>query len=98
MPCNARALANTSLKTALEYYVANRNCAPVSKRCLASTLSANVPDWMSQPLLGIDAVMLQERYRAVIGRVKAKAELLEARYAKLPPQERLLRAPVLRKY
>jgi len=92
MPCNAHALANTSLKTALEYYVANRNCAPVSKRCLASTLSANTPDWMNHPLLGIDTIMLQERYRAVIARVKRKAERLEARYASLPPEARLLRA------
>jgi integrase len=93
VPCNADALANTPLKTALEYYLANRNCAPVSKRCLASTLSANVPDWMNHPLLGIDAIMLQERYRAVIARVKVQAEVLEARYAKLPALERLLRAP-----
>jgi len=91
--CNVHALVNTPLKTALEYYVANRNCAPVSKRCLASTLNANVPDWMNHALLGIDTIMLQERYRTVIARVKAEAGLLEARYAKMPPQERLLRAP-----
>jgi integrase len=48
---------------------------------------------MNRPLLGIDTIMLQERYRAVMARVKAQAEQLEARYATLPPQERLLRAP-----
>jgi integrase len=86
-------LADTPLKTAIDYYVTNRNCAPVSKRCLVSTLSANVPDWMDHPILGIDTIMLQERYGKVIGRIKAEGDALEARYAMLPPQERLLRAP-----
>lgn len=83
---------HTTEDSALEYYVANRNCAPISKRCLASTLNANVPDWMNHPLLGIDTIMLQERYRAVLARVKADADSREARYAKLSPRERLLRA------
>jgi integrase len=48
---------------------------------------------MNRPLLGIDTIMLQERYRAVISRVKADADELEARYAQLPVKARLLRAP-----
>lgn len=87
------ALADTPLKTAIDYYVAHRNCAPVSKSGLVSTLNANVSDWMDQPILSIDTTMLQERYRVVIGRVKTQGDALEARYAKLPPKERLLRAP-----
>lgn len=87
------ALNKTPLRVAIEYYVTNRNCAPVSKRTLVSTLSANVADWMNHPILAIDTIMLQERYRAVIGRVQSEADALEARYARLPAEERLLRAP-----
>lgn len=86
------ALSRAQLKTAVAYYMANRNCAPVSKHCLASTLTANLTDWMEKPILEIDTIMLQERYHAVIGRVKAQGNKLEARYAQLPPRERLLRA------
>jgi len=83
----------TSLRVAIEYYVANRNCAPISKSCLLSTLNASLADWMDIPILSIDTTMLQKRYRAVIERVKAKGAALEMRYAKLPPEEQLLRAP-----
>ena len=86
------ALNKTPLKVAIEYYVTNRNCAPVSKKILVSTLSANVADWMDHPLLSIDTIMLQERYRAVIDRVQSEAKDLEARYARLSAEERLLRA------
>lgn len=86
-------LTNTPLKAAIDYYVANRNCAPASKKTLASTLGVNVADWMDHPILAIDTIMLQERYQAVLDRVRREAAALEARYAKLPPDERLLRAP-----
>jgi hypothetical protein len=42
---NHPTLADTPLKTAIDYYVTHRNCAPVSKNCLVSTLNANVPDF-----------------------------------------------------
>jgi len=86
-------LRSTPLRAAIAYYMANRNCAPVSKRTLLSTLDANLPDWMDIPILSIDTTMLQERYRAVIKRVKLEGDALEARYAKLPPKDRLLLAP-----
>jgi integrase len=73
--------------------MANRNCAPASKSSLLSTLYANLPDWMDSPILSIDTTMLQERYWTVIKRVKLDGDALEARYAKLPPKERLLVAP-----
>jgi integrase len=86
-------LRATPLGVAIAYYVANRNCAPVSKSSLLSTLNANLADWMNIPILRIDTTMLQERYRAVIERIRAEGNELEVRYAKLPPEERLLRAP-----
>ncbi len=88
-----RRLERTPLKAAIEYYVANRNCAPASKKTLLSTLGVNLADWMGRPILSIDTIMLQERYRAVIDRVQKEAHALEARYASLAPIERLLRAP-----
>ena len=66
-----RTLRDTQLRAAIEYYITNRNCAPVSKSSLLSTLNANLADWMDIPILSIDTTMLQERYRAVIERVKA---------------------------
>jgi integrase len=85
-------LRDTQLRTAIEYYITNRNCAPVSKSSLLSTLNANLTDWMDIPILSIDTTMLQKRYRAVIERVKAAGDALETRYAKLTPEDRLLRA------
>jgi integrase len=90
---NRSTLRATPLRVAIAYYMANRNCAPISKSSLLSTLNANLPDWMDIPILSIDTTMLQERYRAVIERIKAEGDALELRYAKLPPEERLLRAP-----
>ena len=59
-------LDKTSLRAAIDYYVANRNCAPASKKTLESTLGVNVADWMGHRILAIDTIMLQERYQAVL--------------------------------
>ena len=40
----SQAIRTTPLKAAIAYYLANRNCAPASKKTLLSTLSANVPE------------------------------------------------------
>ena len=86
-------LADTSLRDALAYYIANRNCAPSSKKSMGSVLRKHLAGWMSKPLLSIDATMLLERYREIMKQVKAAGSSLEERYAALSPAERLLRAP-----
>jgi integrase len=90
-PGRVRPIGETSLKHAIAFYVANRNCAPRSKRSLVSTLQ-NLRDWMRRPLLSIDAVMLKRRYHEVIARVQAKGASFDARWRQLPPPEQLLRA------
>ncbi len=87
------ALANTSLRDALSYYLDNRNCAPVSKTQLSSTLNRHLSDWMKAPVLSIDAPMLQERYRRVLAKCKARSEVYAARTRKFGPEQRLLLAP-----
>jgi integrase len=89
----ARGLATTTLRQAMQYYVDNRNCAPISKSDLKSTLNANVSDWMDKPILDIDSVMLQKRYGEVLSRIKTKGAEQDARYAKLSAKDRLLKAP-----
>jgi len=85
-------LAGTTLEQAIDFYVENRNCAPISKQDLKSTLRANVPDWMKKPLFDIDPVLLLQRYRKVMDRVKAEGARIDARNAALPPEKRLLKS------
>ncbi len=87
------ALANTSLRDALTYYLDNRNCAPVSKSQLSSTLTRHLSDWMKTPVLAIDAPMLQERYHRVLAKCKARSAVYAARTRKFGPEQRLLLAP-----
>ena len=86
-----RPIGETSLKDAIAFYVANRNCAPRSKRSLVSALQ-NLHDWRHRPLLRIDAVMLKRRYHEVMARVQTKGAAFDARWAQLPPREQLQRA------
>jgi integrase len=88
-----QSLAATTFKAAIEFYVANRNCAPRSKSDLQYTLNANADDWMDLPLFDIDAVMLLQRYRHSLARVTRHGADLDRRYAKLSPERRILRAP-----
>jgi integrase len=83
-------LSATTLADALEFYVENRNCAPVSKKDLKSTLKANVPDWMKKRLFDIDPISLQKRYRQVLDRVQNEGAQRDARNAALAPEKRLL--------
>jgi integrase len=83
-------LSNTTLEDAIDFYVENRNCAPVSKKDLRSTLQANVPDWMKRRLFDIDPILLQKRYRQVLERVQMEGAQRDARNAALPPEKRLL--------
>src|SRR6202035_6189528 len=53
-------------------------------------LNSNVGDWLQKPLLEIDTVMLLERYRGVMERIKLEGAQLEARYSKMLPAKRLL--------
>lgn len=86
-------LADTTLRAALDYYLENRNCAPSSKTVLASCLEKNLSDWMTRPILAIDATLLQSRYRKTLARVRAAGERLDAEFAQLPPEIQLTRAP-----
>jgi integrase len=85
-------LAETTLQAGLNYYLENRACAPSSKTTLASTLRKHLADWLNTPLLSIDATMLQKRYKKVIALVEQKGEACRKRYARLPPEQRLLLA------
>jgi integrase len=87
------ALANTTLRDALQYYEDNRNCAPIGKTQLNSILNRHVSDCMSVPILNIDATMLQVRYKKVHGKVTAHGAARAARDAKRAAGERLLLAP-----
>ena len=64
-------LANSSLEDVLRYYEANRNCAPVSKSSMASLVRRHLSMWLNEPILSIDATMLQVRYKEVIAQIKA---------------------------
>jgi integrase len=86
------ALANTSLGAALVFYEENRNCAPASKKALASIVRTHLADWLCRPLLTIDSLMLQPRYKEVIADVKAQGKARAKRYAKLSAAERLTKA------
>src|SRR5580658_2106555 len=86
-------LANSSLDDVLRYYEANRNCAPVSKSSMASLVRRHLSMWMNNPILTIDATMLQVRYKAVIAQIKAEGVARSKRYCKLSASERLLLAP-----
>jgi integrase len=86
-------LADTTLDQAIKYYVDNRNCAPTSKATLEQLVRKHLADWMQRPLLTIDTIMLQQRYKVVIQTVKERGDALDARYASLSPKERLRFAP-----
>jgi integrase len=86
-------LANSSLEDVLRYYEANRNCAPVSKSAMASLVRRHLSMWMNNPILTIDATMLQVRYKEVIAQIKAEGVARSKRYSKLSASERLLLAP-----
>ena len=86
-------LANSSLEDVLRYYEANRNCAPVSKSSMASLVRRHLSMWMSEPILTIDATMLQVRYKEVIVQIKAEGVARSKQCSKLSASERLLRAP-----
>lgn len=83
-------LAATTLEGGLNYYLENRACAPSSKNTLACTIRKHLSDWMHQPMLSIDATMLQHRYKTVIAKVEAKGAACRKRYARLPVERRLL--------
>jgi Arm DNA-binding domain len=83
-------LAATSLQDVLQYYLDNRNCAPSSKSTLASILSKHLADWMSLPILNIDATMLQGRYKKVIAKVEADGVARTKRYTRLAAADRLV--------
>jgi hypothetical protein len=87
-----RALLGTTLKEAMEFYITNRNCAPISKCDLRSSLQ-NCSDWMDKPFLEIDSVMLQQRYASVMERVRQRGQKQDAKYALLAEKDRLLVAP-----
>ncbi len=86
-------LANSSLEDVLRYYEANRNCAPVSKSSMASLVRRHLSMWLNEPILTIDATMLQVRYKEVIAQIKAEGAARSKRYSKLSASERLLCAP-----
>lgn len=86
-------LGNSSLEDVLRYYEANRNCAPVSKSSMASLVRRHLSMWLKEPILTIDATMLQVRYKEVIARIKAEGIARSKQCSKLPASERLLRAP-----
>ena len=82
-----RSLAETTLNDAITYYVDNRNCAPTSKYTLAVMLRKHLADWLEKPLLSVDTIMLQQRYKLVLRKVKARGEALDARYESMTPKE-----------
>jgi hypothetical protein len=86
-------LANSSLDDVLRYYEANRNCAPVSKSSMASLVRRHLSMWLNEPILAIDATMLQVRYKQVIAQIRAEGVVRAKQYSKLSAPERLLRAP-----
>lgn len=87
-----KSLARVTFEKAMNFYVENRNCAPISKDSMVSTLRANAADWMQKSLFDITSIMLQERYRYVMQRVRAQGEKFERQWAALPPHEQLLHA------
>jgi integrase len=87
------AMDETTLDEAIKFYIDNRNCAPSSKATLEQLLRKHLADWINRPLLTIDTIMLQKRYKLVIQTVKQRGDALDARYASLSAKERLKRAP-----
>jgi integrase len=86
-------LGDSSLEQVLRYYEANRNCAPVSKSSMASLVRRHLSMWLNEPILSIDATMLQVRYKEVIAQIKAEGIARAKQYSRLSAPERLLRAP-----
>jgi integrase len=90
----ADALADSTLRACMTYWLAGRNCSPTSKPVLESLITVNLSTLLDRPLLTITSDEIKECYDRAIARLESKERERAAKVGALPEDEQLLQAPI----